>query len=223
MKGRISQVYSSVQGEGLYLGARQLFVRFYGCNLRCRFCDTKIDSFIEYEPQELCEEIGLYGDDFHSLSFTGGEPLLQKDFLKELLQFAKLKGQRNYLETNGTLPAQLEEVIDYVDIVAMDIKLPSSSGSEGFWSAHREFLQAASRKEVFIKAVVCASTTQEDIEEAVKLISKIERSAILVLQPDGNQRLAAVEKKLQQFKNFCRRYGVTACIIPQMHKVIGLK
>ncbi|MBC8436587.1 MAG: 7-carboxy-7-deazaguanine synthase QueE, partial [Candidatus Omnitrophica bacterium] len=69
MKGKISEVFSSVQGEGLYLGIKQLFVRFYGCNLQCSFCDTRIDSFIEYEPQELCDEIGLYGKNFHSLAF----------------------------------------------------------------------------------------------------------------------------------------------------------
>lgn len=223
MKGKISEVFSSVQGEGLYLGIKQLFVRFYGCNLQCSFCDTKIDSFIEYDSEELSQEIKLYGRDFHSLAFTGGEPLLQKDFLKEALKAAKRGDYLNYLETNGTLPAQLEEVVNYVDIVAMDIKLPSSAGSSGLWSVHEEFLKVASKKEVFVKTVICSSTTQQDIEQAVKLLYKANPSSVLVLQPDSNEEFSALEEKMGLFKNFCRCYRVTACIIPQMHKIIGVR
>ncbi|MFH0762314.1 MAG: 7-carboxy-7-deazaguanine synthase QueE [Candidatus Omnitrophota bacterium] len=223
MKGKISEVFSSVQGEGLYLGARQIFVRFYGCNLQCRFCDTKIGSFIEYEPQELYKEIRLYGAGFHSLAFTGGEPLLQKGFLKEALQAVKRQGYRTYLETNATLPDQLQEVIGCVDIVAMDIKLPSSTGLSGFWGAHSEFLKVASQKEVFVKVVISSLTKQEDLEEAVKLLYKVNRSSVLVLQPEGSESPGALEEKLEGFKNFCRGQKITACVIPQMHKAIGVR
>lgn len=221
--GKISEVFESIQGEGLYLGAKQLFVRFYGCNLQCRFCDTKINAFIEYGPEELFEEMKLYGKNFHSIAFTGGEPLLQKDFLKEVLQAAKVERYRNYLETNGTLPEALEEVINYVDIVAMDIKLPSSTGSRGLWSAHGEFLKIASKKEVFIKAVICSSTTEEDLEEALNSLDNSNSSSILVLQPDSNEGLRALEEKLERFKGFCRGRKITACVIPQIHKMIGAR
>ncbi|MDI6606138.1 MAG: 7-carboxy-7-deazaguanine synthase QueE [Candidatus Omnitrophota bacterium] len=223
MKGKINEVFSSVQGEGLYLGARQLFVRFYGCNLQCRFCDTKIDSFIEYEPEELFAEIKLYEKNFHSLAFTGGEPLLQKDFLKEVLRSAKGGRYRIYLETNATLPAELKAVIEYVDIVAMDIKLPTSTGLSGFWQAHGEFLKIASEKEVFIKTVISSLTRQEDLEQALNLLYNINRSSILVLQPDGNEEPGALEEKLESFKNLCRGRKITACVIPQMQKIIGVR
>ena len=146
MKGKISEIFDSIQGEGLYLGERQIFVRFFGCNLGCKFCDTKPGRFIEYEPQELLEEIKLYPKDCHSISFTGGEPLVQKDFLKEVLGLTKKQGYINYLETNGTLSDALNEVIEYLDIVAMDLKLPSSTGLEYFWEAHSKFLKIASAK-----------------------------------------------------------------------------
>ena len=212
-----------MQGEGLYLGERQIFVRFFGCNLNCKFCDTKIDSFLEYEPQELFEEIKLYGKKIHSVSFTGGEPLLQKEFLRKILKLTSRNHYRNYLETNGTLPEALAEVIKYVDVVAMDIKLPSSTGAGAFWPRHEDFLKAACKKEMFVKAIICSSTTQEDLLQATELLKKTGSSSILVLQPDSNEEPQALEEKMGIFRDFCRREKVTACIIPQVHKRIGIR
>jgi organic radical activating enzyme len=223
MKAKIAEVFDSVQGEGIYLGERQLFVRFFGCNLDCKFCDTKLDCFTEYEPKELLEEIKLYNNGFHSISFTGGEPLLQKDFLQEILALTAQRGLRNYLETNGILHRELEDVIDYVDIVAMDIKLPSSTGLKSFWPEHRKFLEIASRREVFLKAVICQDTEEKDLEEAAGLIRDVNRSAILVLQPDSNENPGLTRSKLMQLKEFFTRQNIAACIIPQIHKIVGVR
>jgi len=224
MKGKISEVFDSVQGEGLYLGEKQLFVRFFGCNLSCDFCDTKPNSFKEYEPQELFEELKEYHGEYHSISFTGGEPLMQTNFLKEILFSTGCYGYKNYLETNGTLASELEQVIDYLDIVAMDLKLPSSTGHQGhFWQEHRNFLKVASRKQVFLKSVVCASTTEDDINESFSLIKECDPSAILVLQPNSMEDFAALKKKLKSFKERCRKENVTSCIMPQMHKEMGIR
>ena len=224
MKAKIAEVFDSVQGEGIYLGERQLFVRFFGCNLDCKFCDTKLDCFTEYEPKELLEEIKLYNNGFHSISFTGGEPLLQKDFLQEILALTAQRGLRNYLETNGILHRELEDVIDYVDIVAMDLKLPSSAGlDKGLWDEHRDFLKVASQKCVFIKSVICDSTTADDLNASLKLIKETDKSAILVLQPNSYEGYDRLRGKLENYKDICMRNDVTACIIPQMHKVVGIK
>lgn len=224
MKGKIYEVFDSIQGEGLYLGEHQVFVRFYGCNLKCGFCDTQMQQFFEYEPRELLDEIILHTRSrHHSVSFTGGEPLLQKDFLKEIMRLTAAAGQRNYLETNGTLPEALEEVIDYADIIAMDLKLPSSTSVEKFWVAHRKFFKIASRKEVFLKAVICRSTSKNDLREALGLIREINRAAILILQPNSYEDYAQLEPKMQDFKDLCAIEGVTSCIIPQIHKVMGVR
>ncbi|OGX15490.1 MAG: hypothetical protein A2166_04990 [Omnitrophica WOR_2 bacterium RBG_13_41_10] len=223
MKGRIAEVFDSVQGEGLYLGEKQLFVRFYGCNLQCKFCDTKLLSFLEYEPEELLAELKLYHDRYHSVSFTGGEPLLQKNFLKEIASLTRKNGFINYLETNGTLPDELEEIIDYLDIIAMDLKLPSSTGLAGYWSEHRKFLDIASQKEVFLKAVVTQSTQEADIKDALKLIKGMKKLTVLILQPDSSQNQATLKEKLMHFKELCLNYNVTTCIIPQVHKIARIK
>jgi len=223
MKGRISEIFDSIQGEGLYWGERQVFVRFFGCNLNCRFCDTKLDSFLEYDPDELYKELKMYYDGHHSIAFTGGEPLLQNDFLREVLMLTQAGGWKNYLETNGTLPGALNGLIDYVRIVAMDLKLPSSTGLNNFWEAHRAFLELAAKKDLYVKAVICKDTREEDVLEGAKLIRKAAAEAILILQPDSSCGPGALDKKLKSFKDICRRERVTACVIPQMHKIAGVK
>jgi len=222
-KARIAEVFDSVQGEGIYLGEKQIFVRFFGCNLNCVYCDTKLDRFMEYEPKELLEEIKLYRDKYHSISFTGGEPLLCKDFLKEILKLTAKQGYKHYLETNGTLVAELQEVIEYIDIVAMDLKFPSSSGMGNLWHTHKKFLEVACQKEVFLKAIICQSTQEEDLKEALKLVKEVSPASVFILQPNSHENHGVLKEKLSKFKETCSQFGVTACVIPQIHKIVGLR
>ncbi|MDD5730823.1 MAG: 7-carboxy-7-deazaguanine synthase QueE [Candidatus Omnitrophica bacterium] len=222
MKAKITEIFDSIQGEGIYLGVKQLFVRFYGCNLKCGYCDTKPEKFREYEPAELVSELKIYGDKYHSVSFTGGEPLLQIDFLKEVLRLTRQEGFKNYLETNGTLPDQLEQVIDLLDFVAMDFKFPSSTGLADFWQQHKSFLRIASRKEVFLKAIICSATREDDLMEAIKLLKELRSFSFLVLQPNSLEDGLELRTKLNSFRNICSRENIAACVIPQMHKLIGV-
>ncbi|MDD5129616.1 MAG: 7-carboxy-7-deazaguanine synthase QueE [Candidatus Omnitrophica bacterium] len=223
MKARISEVFDSVQGEGLYLGEKQIFVRFFDCNLSCIYCDTKLDRFTEYDPDELFEEICLYRDKYHSISFTGGEPLLYADFLKKIIALTSGHGHRHYLETNGTLFFELEKLIDHIDIIAMDLKFPSSSGMGNLWQLHRKFLKVASKKEVFLKAIICQATYEEDLKEALAIIKEISPSSVLVLQPNSYENQAVLLEKMKNFKEIASQEGVTTCVIPQIHKTMGLK
>lgn len=223
MKAKIAEIFESVQGEGLYLGEKQIFVRFFNCNLSCRYCDTKPDRFMEYEPHELFEEIKLYRDKYHSLSFTGGEPLLYKDFLKEILKLTCGQGHKHYLETNGTLFFELEEIIDDIDIIAMDLKLPSSTGMGNLWHMHRKFLKVAIKKEVFLKAIICQGTQEEDLREALGLIREVSPSSVLVLQPNSYENQGLLSEKLSRFKEIANQERVTVCVIPQIHKIVGLR
>ncbi len=223
MKARIVEIFDSVQGEGLYLGEQQIFVRFFDCNLRCTYCDTQLDRFTEYEPKELCEEIRLYRHKYHSISFTGGEPLLYADFIKEIIKFTSGQGHRHYLETNGTLFFELEKLIDRIDIIAMDLKFPSSSGMGNLWSLHRKFLKIATRKEVFLKAIICQSTYEEDLVEALAIIKEISPASVLVLQPNSFENQTVLGEKLRHFKEIGNQQGVTTCVIPQIHKIMGIR
>ncbi len=223
IKGKINEIFKSTQGEGLYLGEKQLFVRFFGCNLDCQFCDTRLNNFKEYSAEDLCREIRSLRKGVHSVSFTGGEPLLQKDFLKELLEFNFKEGSKNYLETNGSLPEALDDVIEYVDIVAMDVKLPSSTGQAKLWEEHLKFLKIATKKEVFIKAIICQGTQESDLKMTISLIKELNKSLVLVLQPNCYDDPLALEDKLDTFRSICKKERVTVCVIPQMQKIMGLR
>ncbi|MFP4498553.1 MAG: 7-carboxy-7-deazaguanine synthase QueE, partial [Vulcanimicrobiota bacterium] len=201
-KGYLQEIFSSIQGEGLYCGTRQLFVRFAGCNLECNYCDTPIarnrcQSFkIEKTPGsgmaeeianpvnvdlllEIFNQFGQYHH--HSISLTGGEPLLQVNFLRLLLLEPHRHGKKIYMDTNGTLPQNLKEIIELIDILAMDMKLPSTSGLKPYWNEHRQFLETASRKEVFVKIVVDDYTEPGEIIEACKIIKSVNPNIPLFL------------------------------------------
>jgi organic radical activating enzyme len=223
VKARINEVFNSVQGEGLYLGEKQIFVRFFDCNLSCNYCDTKLDRFTEYEPEELVEEIKLYRDKYHSISFTGGEPLLYADFLKEVIALTSVYGHKHYLETNGTLFFELEQLIDRIDIIAMDLKFPSSTGMGNLWHMHKKFLKIAAKKEVFLKAIICQATYEDDLKEALAIIKEISPGSVLVLQPNSYENQSVLKTKLLAFKDLANQQGVRTCIIPQIHKIMGLR
>jgi len=222
-KGKIAEVFHSIQGEGIYTGLPQIFVRFYGCNLNCKFCDTKLTQFNKYSVLKFFEILSEFKDKFHSICFTGGEPLLQKDFLKEILLLIKHKGIKTYLETNGTLLDELLHVIDYIDIIAMDWKLSSSTGLKDFDRQHIAFLKIALEKDVFIKMVVCHSTKCYDLEKALESIASFSKQIPLVLQPDYFELDDSLVSKLKTYQNICLEYLNDVRIMPQVHKIMGIR
>jgi len=222
MKGKISEVFRSIQGEGLFWGEEHVFVRFYGCNLSCSYCDTKLTGFKEYSAQGLMKEILGQGENIKIVSFTGGEPLLQAEFLKEILKLTKAAGYKNYLETNGVLYKELKEVVALVDIIAMDFKLSSTTGLKDLWAEHKEFLRTASEKIVFVKTVISENTKEEDIKASLSLLRSFPRVRF-VLQPDSDVNIIDIDENLINFKEMCLKQGVRVNVIPQMHKILGVK
>lgn len=227
-KAKISEIFQSVQGEGKYAGVRQVFVRFAECNMECDWCDTQgvneqNSDLKEFDVREVFNRISQLWEDAHSVSLTGGEPLLQKDFVKGLLLLLKEARMPSYLETNGVLHKELQSVIDDIDIIAMDFKLPSSTKCGSFWEEHDRFLKIALRKEVFIKAIITRDTAYEDIKKSVEVISDLDPRVLLVLQPDARQIDEGVISKCQEYQNYCLKYLSDVRVIPQMHKMMGLR
>ena len=230
-KAQITEIFSSIQGEGIFLGAKQIFVRFKTCNLDCAFCDVPKDlepkAYSVYELMKKVKDMEASKGPHHSVSLTGGEPLLYADFLRIFLNELRKKNFKTYLETNGTLPDELLKVADLVDIIAMDFKLPSSTGERAFWNEHAEFLKIAAKKKVFVKAVVTTSTEEKDIEKAISLIKKIRVDIPLILQPATPVKSSdrhVNSDMLLRFVDIGSRSGMDSVrVIPQVHKVLGVK
>ncbi|NQV04293.1 MAG: 7-carboxy-7-deazaguanine synthase QueE [Candidatus Omnitrophica bacterium] len=223
LKAKITEIFSSIQGEGPYVGEEQVFVRFSGCNLSCKFCDErkKRDSFLEYTPNEVIEKIINEGR--KTVSFTGGEPLLQADFLKDILLVLKEKDLSIYLETNGILKDELLKVLDYVDVISMDIKLPSSTGCVPYWQEHTVFLKEAIKKEVFVKSIVTPETIPRDVEMAVSIVKSLDENIPFIIQPvsyNGNIEKVGL---LGDFFDSARGRLNNVRVIPQVHKILGVK
>ncbi|MGM9539186.1 7-carboxy-7-deazaguanine synthase QueE [Anaerovibrio sp.] len=243
MQANLIEVFSSVQGEGRYAGCRQLFVRFEGCNLQCRYCDTEnapgthLMCNVEIAPgarrfREImnpveAHELAAYINEFlqavphQAVSFTGGEPLLQAGFLRELLPLVNC---RRFLETNGTLPDRLSEILPLVDIISMDIKLPQETGRE-MWEEHERFLRLAleAGKDVYVKLVIPGNLVEADFDRAVKLVADVEPSVLLVLQPvtPVNGVPAAEPEMVLELQQRALSALSDVRVIPQTHRMMN--
>lgn len=219
-KVRIKEIFTSIQGEGPFVGYKQLFLRFCGCNLDCNYCDTdwSIDTSREYSISEILEEINKHTD-CHSVSITGGEPLLNSGFLKEFLPQCPIPV---YLETNATLAGELGEIINYIDYVSADIKLPSCTGRNNLFKEHDDFLQAAMPKKTFAKIVFDSNITEEEIASCCKLGAKY--NIELILQPKMNANELSIDSAFMQevLDKFVSKYKKVR-LIPQTHKFLNVK
>ena len=215
---KIKEIFTSIQGEGIYTGEKHLFIRFCRCNLDCKFCDTDFSSenAKEYSSDDLFENIKDIPCE--AISFTGGEPLLESAFLKQFLEKYKSKlNKKIYLETNGTLYKELAEIIDLIDIVSMDIKLNSAGGQENKFFENEKFLEIAHKKECFIKIVFDNSITDEEICKSSELAKKY--AVPIILQPK-----MPMDNDLAMINIFDEFYDLYKNIrlIPQIHKFLNL-
>ena len=224
-KAKINEIFDSIQGEGPYIGYRQLFIRFCGCNLLCNYCDTEFNQGDFYTVEELLEKIKSFDlEHIHSISLTGGEPLLQYEFLRDFLPEIKKTGIKIYLETNGTLEKPLQQILEFVDIIAMDFKLNSCAKIGDLYSQHENFLEVLknSKKEVFAKIVFDANIQDFEINEATKLAQKYQIS--LVLQPKmiGTKPDISQDEIIKIMNKFLEKHTDTR-MIGQVHKFFEIR
>ncbi len=254
MKANISELFSGIQGEGPLIGQRQVFLRFNGCDLRCQWCDTPAslvskpsEQFAKLERQPgkrdfeeienqidlnfLAKRISSFEQNHlhHSMSLTGGEPLLQVNFIEALLK--KLKTEFNfkpqiYLETGGHRTSELKKIIDLVDYISFDLKLPSSTGERELWNEHLEFIQVAKSKNGYGKAVLTSETDVSEVERCCEILRDTQFE--LVLQPaypglgSKNYSSPSPEQMLKFQERAINSLGRGRVrVIPQTHKFIG--
>lgn len=264
MTGYVSEIFCSIQGEGPLVGQRQVFFRTGGCSATCRWCDTvygKVRSprcVIHGQDGEAARtlpnpvtsadaarevlEAARRNGGTETVSITGGEPLEQGDFVIDVARRCKEGGLSVYLETNGLHDDELARILPYIDVVAMDIKLPSATGSVA-WKRHEAFLARltvdGARPSgngggvgVFVKVVVDDCSTPHEIELAARLVAAADPAIPFVLQPESgtilsNRKSPEAIRGVYRLLDSGREAAATLLddvrVIPQVHKILDVR
>ncbi len=243
----IDEIFNSIQGEGIFTGVRQVFVRFMGCPLNCGYCDTpnsrlpagpvcKVEripgtgEFMDIpNPVDMDTLVNIIEDVWspatRHLSLTGGEPLTQTGCIIEL------SGNLDhplYLETNGCLPDEARKVQYVVDVAACDVKLPEHKATEDYQSLLKAELETVgifynAGAVTFAKCVVTDRTSGNDLDIIASGLSDIDGTLPLVLQPvtscPGFEPPAS--KRLLELMDAAGEYLKDVRAVPQVHKMMG--
>lgn len=237
-RARVSEIFTSIEGEGVFVGKKTLFIRLSGCHLKCRWCDTKyalpLDSGTDYQIDEIKDLIIKELQPFtYKVNFTGGEPLLQTEAVIELADFIKKHTNlKTYMESSCFDSELFSKVLPYIDICKIEFKTDDSKVVED-----EEYdnlilneikcleLAVESNKATYIKIVVTNSTNLESFKNLVYNISKkIKPSEILgfIIQPSFGIDQPTVNKLLDTY-DIVQPMFPEVRIIPQLHKEIGAR
>jgi organic radical activating enzyme len=245
---RVIEIFSGIQCEGPLVGTGQVFVRLSGCNLDCDYCDTPgahgVSGPAEVEeragsmsfrespnpmtPEAVVREARRLARESPVgwVSWTGGEPLWHAEFLERAIPPLREARLAQFLETNATLPGELARVLDLVDYVSADVKLPRLCRGVRDFSACERFLRVAhdAGLEGSAKLVFCASTTAGEVREAARLAAAC--GYPLVLQPvsrvEGGPEPPSAERVLQALGE-ARELHPDVRAIPRVQKLLGLR
>ncbi|HOE69043.1 MAG TPA: 7-carboxy-7-deazaguanine synthase QueE [Candidatus Omnitrophota bacterium] len=226
MRAAISEIFSSLQGEGLHMGERHLFVRFSGCDVNCCYCDEHSGRGADMTVREALAAVETLeaGSGPHSfVSLTGGEPLQQPDFLRGLTRKLKECGYRVLLETNGICPRALDGTVELFDSISMDIKLSSVGRHPDFSDAHAEFLKIVRRTEteLCLKIVVAETMDFAEFDRHIGMIAEVAPETPVFIQQRQGERVDVpyLERAIQT----ARQRIADVRLGFQLHKMLNMK
>jgi 7-carboxy-7-deazaguanine synthase len=249
----VTEVFSAIQGEAALVGERQVFVRLTGCNLRCGYCDQpealertagpcriettagRRDWSIEASPLAIDRVVQavstLWGQvPHHSISLTGGEPLLQGTRVENLVRRFAEHGWPVMLETNATLVPPFRKVAALVTYVSMDVKLRSVDGELVAPTTQAKFLgeALAAGATTWVKVVIGPDTDPDEFDAAITMVAGAStgRDApvevfLQPLTPFGVATAAPSPGQVLELHERALRIHPRVRVVPQTHKAIG--
>ena len=249
----VTEVFSAIQGEAALVGERQVFVRLTGCNIRCDYCDQP--EALERRPgpcrieatagrRDWTETSSPLGIDrlvdvigqlwaqvpHHSISLTGGEPLLQGTRVEKLVGLLAERGWPVMLETNGTLVPPLKRMAGRLAYVSMDLKLRSVDHETVSPSTQATFLGAAlaTGATTWVKVVVGPDTDEDEFDAAIAMVAAASAGApraievfLQPLTPFGVATTAPGPDQVLALQERALSIHPRVRVVPQTHKAIG--
>lgn len=216
---KIAEIFFSIQGEGELTGVPSVFVRTSGCNLRCRWCDTKYAS---WKPEgenvtinDLLDKVCSYPA--RHVVISGGEPMIAKG-IKEFTHLLKESGKHITIETAGTIsPNGIQ-----CDLASLSPKLSDSTPKEG--EINKEWIDRHESKRLDygilsewvnsynfqLKFVV---SKEEEIKEIQNVISRIEGKILpqkVLLMPEGIDP-DTLRSRYDLLIDLCKENGYRLC------------
>lgn len=235
MNVRIFEIFTSIEGEGIFYGTKTLFVRLAGCPFTCFYCDTKeslpLDSGKEFSIEDAITEIGsqIQSNTF-KVNFTGGDPLLQHQAVALLAKNIQDRKIPTYLESSCFDVDRFNHVLPFIDYVKIEFK---TRESEFVDIQHYEKLISESlkclessinlQKITYIKIVVSSKTKITDFNNLVENIFKIRNSEKIsgfIIQPTYGISEPSLEQLMEMYDCVFPKFRDVK-IVPQLHKFIG--
>jgi 7-carboxy-7-deazaguanine synthase len=225
---RISEIFHSIQGEGLLLGVPSVFVRTSGCNLRCRWCDTPYASWNpegeEMSVSLIMERIRSY--DCQHVVLTGGEPMVASG-IRELASALRTEGKHITIETAATVPPHGDGIVIPFDLGSLSPKLANSTPDAdvaGPWQERhektrlqpeviRQWLEAGPCQLKFVVSQVEDLPEIEELLNEVGAVDGFTRDRVL-LMPEGTD-VETLRQKGPLLAEICLEHGFR--FAPRIH------
>ena len=207
---KVVEIFTSIEGEGKRAGQPVVFIRLYGCNLNCSYCDTpyshltESDKAKEMTVDQIVQEVILTG--LTGVTITGGEPMIHEDIIELINELTHI-GKDVNVETNGTVPFPKEPVDLFRMFFTMDWKCPSSGMND---MMSMENVNTLRGRDV-LKFVV---GTNEDLLEMERVISEMKVSPLVYASPVFGK----IEPK--EIVEFVLERGLDVRVQLQLHKFI---
>ncbi len=168
---KVSEIFTSIQGESSYSGLLCFFVRLSGCNLKCSYCDTEYarKNGMNLSEEYILEKIKESG--ISLVEITGGEPLLQES-TNTLIKCLLDSGFNVLLETNGSLSIKN---VDSRAVIILDIKTPGSRMDSKMLFSNLEIL----KKNHEVKFVITDKNDYNWSKEIIEHYNLYERCNVL--------------------------------------------
>jgi 7-carboxy-7-deazaguanine synthase len=221
---RVNELFLSVQGEGVHVGERTVFLRLYGCPLRCVWCDqpealatSGVGRFETMSPDAVRDRITHYAA-VRRLCLTGGEPLIAPaESLAWLLAELRAAGWWISVETSGV--RVVEPLMELIDFWTISPKGESAQTFEGdLVEAQLPTLRRLMDLPEARRQLKFVIQSEGDVKDAVRILDALEYRGAVVLQPEhgsGDGRSAFAWWPWERYPD--------ARIIPQTHKAVGLR